>query len=340
MYTDPSGEVIPFLVAVAIGAGVAALTYTLTAVFADVPFTVGGLVKATFIGAASAAVTFGIGTAAGNLFGAATTFSKAAFQALAHGTFQGTMSGLQGGNFWTGFAAGALSSIASSAFSWDGNGAAKGLGWGSSVRDSGAGMIAFGTVSGGAGAALTGGNFWQGAVTGLVVSGLNHGLHKMRTSQQTRTYSLPATASSPDGNLPIHQQADPTVGCTQEVLESIVEYKTGQILNLDKSAGADFVQLAGSDAVKSLNLSVSRAYNSAHIIGTNMVNGNPSVITYDNGGVQHTVAINKITITQTTNARGVISFQTTIQVMNPLNSTYQTLPMSSFNNGVIRTVKF
>ena len=40
-----------------------------------------------------------------------------------------------------------------------------------------AGMIAFGTVAGGAGAALTGGNFWQGAVTGLVVSGLNHAMH-------------------------------------------------------------------------------------------------------------------------------------------------------------------
>jgi hypothetical protein len=40
-------------------------------------------------------------------------------------------------------------------------------------------MIAFGTVSGGAGAAMTGGNFWQGAVTGLVVSGLNHAMHKI-----------------------------------------------------------------------------------------------------------------------------------------------------------------
>ncbi|WP_158614843.1 MULTISPECIES: hypothetical protein, partial [unclassified Flavobacterium] len=30
-----------------------------------------------------------------------------------------------------------------------------------------------------AGAALTGGNFWQGAVTGLVVSGLNHAMHQM-----------------------------------------------------------------------------------------------------------------------------------------------------------------
>jgi hypothetical protein len=39
------------------------------------------------------------------------------------------------------------------------------------------GTMFFGTISGGAGAAISGGNFWQGAVTGLVVSGLNHTLH-------------------------------------------------------------------------------------------------------------------------------------------------------------------
>jgi len=37
----------------------------------------------------------------------------------------------------------------------------------------------FGTVSGGLSAELTGGNFWQGAATGLVVSGLNHVAHKI-----------------------------------------------------------------------------------------------------------------------------------------------------------------
>jgi len=42
------------------------------------------------------------------------------------------------------------------------------------------GMIAFGTISGGLGAKLSGGNFWQGAVTGLVVSGLNHYAHKIQ----------------------------------------------------------------------------------------------------------------------------------------------------------------
>ena len=39
-------------------------------------------------------------------------------------------------------------------------------------------MIAFGTVAGGVGAQLTGGNFWQGAATGFIVSGLNHVMHE------------------------------------------------------------------------------------------------------------------------------------------------------------------
>ncbi len=192
LYTDPSGEFIPFLVAVAIGAGIAALTYTLTALLSDMPFNVSGLLKATFIGAASAAVTFGIGTASSSLF--TNFFSKAAFQAVAHGTFQGTMSGLQGGSFWSGFAAGALSSIAASA--WSGgstktegfsreNGWAygskninhAGLGFGGNV-----GNVAFASIVGGGAAELTGGNFWVGAVTGLSVSGLNHAMHRMDNS--------------------------------------------------------------------------------------------------------------------------------------------------------------
>ena len=189
MYTDPSGELI-FLAAVAIGILVSAATYTITCLTSGQNFSWGGLATATFIGAASAAVTFGIGTAAGNLF--TNFFSKAAFQAIAHGTFQGAMTGIQGGNFWNGFAAGALSSIASSAFSGgqsmtqtgsDGVGI-PGTGFNSIGDNLGdAGMIAFGTVAGGAGAALTGGNFWQGAVTGLVVSGLNHAMHKMSQRQ-------------------------------------------------------------------------------------------------------------------------------------------------------------
>lgn len=190
LYTDPSGEFIPFLAAVAIGAGIAALTYTLTAYYGNTYFSWGGFAQATFIGAASAAVTFGIGSASSSLF--TNFYSKAVFQAVSHGTFQGSMSGLQGGSFWSGFAAGALSSIAASAYmggeSMDGLGAKahaiSGTGF-NSIGDNlgGAGMIAFGTIAGGAGASLTGGNFWVGAVTGLTVSLLNHAMHQMDNSE-------------------------------------------------------------------------------------------------------------------------------------------------------------
>ena len=182
-YTDPSGEFIPFLVAVAIGAFIGGATYAATCFFGGQDFSWSGLATSTFIGAMSAAVTFGIGQVAGSMFTQVANQSmqqiaRGAMQALMHGTFQGAMASIQGGDFWSAAAAGALSSIASSAFGFDGNGKnADGLGWGSSVRSSSAGMIAFGTLAGGAGASLTGGNFWQGAVTGLVVSGLNHAMH-------------------------------------------------------------------------------------------------------------------------------------------------------------------
>ncbi|GGF25802.1 RHS repeat-associated core domain-containing protein [Flavobacterium limi] len=190
MYTDPNGEVIiGFAGAVIIGATIAALTYTVTALLADVP------AKATFIGAASAAVTYGIGSAAGTI---TNFYVRAAVSAVAHGAFQGGMTAISGGKFWSGFASGALSSIAASA--WGGGSTTEtnfetnsnlteghfvtttyvhqGIS-GAIGANNVAGMIAFGTVSGGAGAALTGGNFWQGAVTGLVVSGLNHALHQI-----------------------------------------------------------------------------------------------------------------------------------------------------------------
>ena len=166
LYTDPSGEVAWF-VPILIGAAVSAASYTITALTADVPFTVGGLVKATVIGAASGAMTFGIGEATSAITQLGVRIS---IQAVAHGMTQGVMSGIQGGNFWQGAASGALASIGASAW---GN-------LGGNFAQSGVGQITFGTVSGGAGAALTGGNFWEGAATGFVVSALNHVAHKDR----------------------------------------------------------------------------------------------------------------------------------------------------------------
>src|SRR5690606_26113275 len=75
-----------------------------------------------------------------------------------------------GGSFDQGFWSAAISSVVSTFVQTGG------------VKVFGSGDVAtvlYGTVSGGLSAELTGGNFWQGAATGLVVSGLNHVAHRM-----------------------------------------------------------------------------------------------------------------------------------------------------------------
>ena len=92
---------------------------------------------------------------------------------------------MSGGNFWQGFASGALSSLASSLYGGSGFKNAEGnfiqqtRGLNGIIGGGDFGTIAFGTVIGGAGAELSGGNFWQGAATGLIVSGLNHVMHSI-----------------------------------------------------------------------------------------------------------------------------------------------------------------
>ena len=184
-YTDPSGEeIISLALAVGIGAFIGAATYYVGLHGQEAGWSWSGLAQATFIGAASAAVTFGIGSASSAMF--SNFYSQAAFQAVAHGTFQGGMTAINGGNFWQGFAAGALSSIASSA--WSGGSSfdtvgdvttetvTKGLSSAAGLNN-GVGTILFGTLAGGGGALLTKGNFWQGAVTGFFVSAFNHSVH-------------------------------------------------------------------------------------------------------------------------------------------------------------------
>ncbi len=147
----------------------------------------------------SAAVTFGIGSACQ---GITNFYARAAVSALAHGAFQGGLSAATGGKFWSGFAAGAISSIASSA--WQGGTdtainpdtgiresiAGTGMkGIGGKFADSVMGTLSFGAVTGGAGSAIGGGNFWQGAVTGLIVAGFNDLLHKEPEQKKTYTFT-------------------------------------------------------------------------------------------------------------------------------------------------------
>jgi RHS repeat-associated protein len=140
----------------------------------------------------SIAVTFGIGEA---VAGIGKFYARGAVSALAHGAFQGGLSAAQGGKFWAGFAAGALSSIGTSvleggkSFRHFGStnvdvvtAVHKGIG----VNIGAVGTLAFAAVMGGAGSAIGGGNFWQGATTGLIVAGFNHLMHDGDTDPPTK----------------------------------------------------------------------------------------------------------------------------------------------------------
>ncbi len=157
--------------AAVIGAGIGLASYTIgLAVTGNLhQWNIGGTLKATFWGAVSGAVSFGLG----ELFSAAKVVkalgeAKFLVQAAAHGVSQGVLSVMQGGDFLSGAAGGFFGSLGSSAF-----GAIAG-----NFANSAVGTIAFGALSGGIGAELSGGNFWQGAVTGGIVAGLNHTLHR------------------------------------------------------------------------------------------------------------------------------------------------------------------
>ena len=190
MYTDPSGEVfqIGIIGAVAIGAAIAATSYTIYALATTWDnFSWGGLLKSTVIGAVSGAFSFGVGTMASTIIPNASTFgaqvAQAAIQAGGHGFTQGVITGISGGDFYQGFWSGAISSVVSSTVQLSGASFLGGGEW-DFYASKDFQTVLFGTVSGGLGAELTGGNFWEGAATGLTVSGLNHVMHKINTSIQ------------------------------------------------------------------------------------------------------------------------------------------------------------
>ncbi|MEI7509925.1 MAG: hypothetical protein WCJ62_10735, partial [Flavobacterium sp.] len=58
----------------------------------------------------------------------------------------------------------------------------KGIGAGTGA----VGTITFGTIMGGAASSLAGGNFWQGAVSGMIVSTFNHVMHGDDQEDQPR----------------------------------------------------------------------------------------------------------------------------------------------------------
>lgn len=172
-YTDPSGHIFiidDILIAAAIGAIIGGATYTASIALSPGGFNNwnwGQFAKSVGIGALSGAVTYGIGEAFSNV---AASAGKVIGEGLANGVAQGGISVLSGGDFFQGFASGALGSYGA---------------WGfgelfPKFSNSVAGMIGFGALAGGIGAEATGGEFWRGAIIGGTVAGLNHAMHQIQ----------------------------------------------------------------------------------------------------------------------------------------------------------------
>ena len=162
-YSDPHGDEI--ITAMIIGAAISVVGNGVGNAMNDRAF-FKGAGKAAIFGAIGGAVSAGIGNVAANMAAAGTSkFGVAAFQAGAHGFTGGTLSGMQGGNFWHGAAAGGISSaVGSGITALGGNDLA---------------LIAGGTLAGGLGAKIAGGSFWQGAAQGAITGILNHAAHEL-----------------------------------------------------------------------------------------------------------------------------------------------------------------
>jgi hypothetical protein len=168
------------------------------------------------------------------------------------------MSGLQGGNFWSGFSSGALSSIASSLFSkgFDHEGlnadgsmknAKEVYGGFGKIAENTTGQIAFGTIMGGVGASLTGGNFWQGAATGLMVTVFNDLMHQIKQRNIIRS-----KLSNPDGIPEVNKSSVETI---KEEVHSLFTK------DMKDSENRSQVQVGGSNGSKNGDFEYSMSEN-------------------------------------------------------------------------------
>ena len=153
-YTDPSGELFGIDDAV-----IAFAVFNMANSMMQAAFNGQSVWKAGAISLLSSAATYGIGAAFGN----AGSFGHELLRAGAHGLSSGVTTAMEGGNFVSGFASGALSS---------------GIGsYAESVKMNTELMLLSTTAMGGVAAWATGGDFLQGAIKGLMIGGLNHAQH-------------------------------------------------------------------------------------------------------------------------------------------------------------------
>lgn len=171
-FTDQSGE---FIIAALVGALISVVTNGIINVIEGRPF---------FQGAGLAALTGAIGGAFAKIIGNAVQglkgILKVGIQAVAHGHLGGMMSLAMGGDYFSGFAAGAIGSAI-------GHYALKGLeSAGANNFWKSAGTITAGSLSGGVGSVISGGKFWDGFRNGAISSSLNHVAHMIQESAKAK----------------------------------------------------------------------------------------------------------------------------------------------------------
>jgi hypothetical protein len=164
-YTDRDGNN-PLLIAIGVGMAISAITNIIQqgvqSNWRYKNFDVGSFLQSTIIGGVSGAITFGIGSAVSSL--GLSTIESSLQSALAHGSAQGALSAIQGGDFTHAFVTGYLSSLA-------------GSGWSEAFGGDPASMIAYSAISGGVIEEAQGGDFIKGFAMGLTIGALNHAMH-------------------------------------------------------------------------------------------------------------------------------------------------------------------
>lgn len=88
-------------------------------------------------------------------------------------------------------------------------------------------FLSFSTVSGGLSAELTGGNFWQGAATGLMVSGLNHVAHRIK-------YALTKDPDIPDLTKEFNKQLRKTRNYFAKLRKEFKQIKNSEVIKLER----------------------------------------------------------------------------------------------------------
>ncbi len=153
-YTDPSGQLFGIDDAVLIFG-----TFNLFASIIHAKATGQNIWKAAGISILSSAASYGIG----GIFGATGNFGHELLRAGAHGLASGVQNALAGENFGVGFASGAFASFAGSGAQW--------------ARLGTYGVLGSTTLFGGIGSVVFGGDFLDGAMTGLQIGFLNDVQH-------------------------------------------------------------------------------------------------------------------------------------------------------------------